>query len=182
MKKALFGLFILVLIGGGCVFNRPVEGDWFLAFDMPEGWVMVKSYMLGSEAIPINDAITRDISEIVIQSTSKGVYYSTGSMPDELTLQRIGEIETENFSYIRVLKLDDRRIIPSDAEDLGDGFSKLKICDDGGECTAGGRYNYDYYLQTENGKFQFLITLKGHDIDEAEDLILSAQEVTILNK
>ncbi len=178
MKKALFSLLALVILGGGCTaLPKTVEGDWFLAFDMPSEWVMVRPYMLGGEAIPLEEGITRDTADIVLQSTSKGVI-TGASLPDDETLALIGEVQADDFSYIRVLKLDDRRVIPSEAEDLGNGFYKLKLCDDGGECQAGNKYNYDYYLETEESKYQFITYLKGQDIEKAQDVILSAEEVT----
>ncbi|MCG2687536.1 hypothetical protein L6260_01910 [Candidatus Parcubacteria bacterium] len=179
MKKVLFSLLTLVILGGGCTaLPKTVQGDWYLAFDVPNGWVMVEPYLVGSQAVPNSEPITRDTKDVILQSTSKGVWTSANE-PSEETLALIGEVETEDFAFVRVLKLDDRRVIPSEAEDIGNDFYKLKLCDDGGDCQANGRYNYDYYLATDSGKYQFIVTLKGQSIDEAEDVILSAQEVTL---
>lgn len=181
MKKMILGLCALVLLGGGCATTPSVvEGNWYLAFDMPNEWVMVPDYTAGNVAFPSQEDVDREMSDVVLQSVGKTIWTNSGRVPSEEEIAIMGEYVTEDYSIIRVLRLDTRRVVPSESEDLGNGFFKLKLCEDGEDCQAGGRYNYDYYLVTEAGnKYQFMITAYGQDVDTAEEIILSAQEVTI---
>ncbi|MBT3230719.1 hypothetical protein HN358_02975 [Candidatus Uhrbacteria bacterium] len=179
MKKVFLGLFALVLLGAGCMPSTAVEGDWFLAFDLPNEWVTVRQYQLDSEPVPIEEGVSREISDIVLQSTSANVYSSSGYMPETEAFQALGDVNMDDFTYIRALKLDERRVIPSESEDLGDGFYRLKLCEDGDECQIAGRLNYDYYFVTEDSKYQFMVWQQGRDMDDAQDVILSAEVVTL---
>lgn len=188
MEKTLILLGALLLIGAGCLSNTKQtaseeeivyeKGDWYLSFDLPSGWIMTTQYKMGAED-PALDDISTDLKDIVLQSTEKSVFTSAGIISEEEQVRvDEGKVVTDDFAYIRVLKLDSRRIVPSEAEDLGDGFYKVKLCDDGGECQLGGSYNYDYYFVSGDTKYQFLIILEGQSIEVAEKVILSAQPVT----
>lgn len=183
MKKVLFGLFALVLLGAGCMPTAKVQGDWYLAFDLPQDWVMVRQYNPTSELAPVAEGITRDLSDIVLQSTPANVYVSPGYLPNE---EDLGEgvtrddLKTDDFTSIRVLKLDARRVVPSEAEDLGGGFYREQLCEDGGECQIGGKSNYQYYFVSEAGeKYQFIIVQQGQELKVAEEVILSAKPVML---
>ncbi len=179
MKKAIFGLFALVLLGAGCMPAATVEGDWFLAFDLPDGWVMVREYNMGGEAVPVDEGVSREISDIVLQSTSSHIYTSSVEL-DEEALAMTGEIVADHFTYIRVLKLDDRRVIPSESENMGDGFYKEDMCEGVESCELERADRYRYYFETDTSKYQFLVTQAGQEIEEAEGVILSATEVTVI--
>lgn len=166
MKKLLLTLGLLIAVGGGCVGalgdkfggDKTVEGDWHLAFDLPDGWVMAVPYdEPDSEAIVPDQAIARDLNEVYLQSTDKAVI-ADGSTPDAAV--STDTYVTSGYTQIRVTQMDTRRVIPSEAEDLGDGFLKL----DG-----------DFYLKTESANYKF--DIRGDDTDQAEDIILSAEVV-----
>ena len=179
MKKVVLGLFALILLGAGCMPSASVEGDWFLAFDLPNDWVMVHQYQMDSEVIPLDEGVSTEMKDIVLQSTPKNVYTSSGGVPETEAFMALGDVEMHDFTYIRVLKLDTRRVVPSEAEDLGNGFYKEDTCVDIVECGLGGAAQYQYYFVTEDSKYQFIITLAGRDISDAEGVILTAREVTI---
>lgn len=185
MKILLVGMMaVLVLMGAGCANSLPlvggsdtVEGKWRLAFNLPEGWAMLKDYdePINKEIVPSED-VTRDLSDIIVQSTSKAIV-GGGIKPDS-------DIGTDTyvssgFAKIHVFRLDERRIVPSEANDLGEGWYSVKLCEEGEDCTIYGQYNYDYYLVTESGaKYKFNITTNDFDVQSAIDVIMSAKEVT----
>jgi hypothetical protein len=172
MKKFFLSLVVGVMIfaGAGCVGskltspfsqNEEVEGVWRLAFDLPSGWVMVKEYDAPrKEAVMPSQNVTRDLPTVIVQSTAKAIVKS--GMPDAAVSNET--YVTSSFAQIRVDKLDARRVIPSDAEDLGNGFS-----------FADGKY---YFLTASGEKYQFVITTNGEDDAAARSVILSAQPVT----
>ena len=184
MKRLLLFLVSFSLIGAGCIAQEPKlqeaqAGDWYLAFDLPDGWVMSPQYKLGEED-PSPSDVNRDLKDIVLQSTVKSVFTSSGMISEQASARvEAGEVITEDFVSIRVLKLDSRRVVPSEAEDLGDGFYKLQICEDGGECQLGGQFNYQYYYVNGEDKYQFLIAYQGEAITQAEEVILSAVPVVV---
>ncbi len=176
-KTLLVAAFSLVLVGAGCsggekTDNKVVEGDWILAFDLPEEWVMVAQYDATGDGINLEKEITRSDSDVVLQSTNQSILNGSGAVPDDLDMETV---VTENFVEINATHLDARRVVPSEGEDLGNGFSKLKLCEDGGDCQNGSSSNYEYYYQTEEEKFKFTIDLNGRELTEAENVILSAQ-------
>lgn len=180
MKKLILGLCALVLLGGGCATTPSVvEGNWYLAFDMPSEWVMVPDYTAGNVTFPSEGDVSIENNDVILQSVGKTIWTSSGRAPSEGEVAIMGEYVTEDYSMIRVLRLDTRRVVPSESEDLGNGFFKLKLCEDGEDCQIGGRYNYDYYFVTEAGnKYQFMVTTNGQNIETSEEIILSAKEVT----
>ncbi len=173
MKKLFSALAIgvMVLAGGGCaasnfvssiVGDANVEGKWRLAFDLPEGWVMAKEYDEPRDTVVTPDQnVTHDLATVVLQSTEKAIV--EGSRPDAATVPENTYV-VANYSSIRVDRLDERRIIPKDAEDLGNGFS-----------TSEGKY---YFVSPSGEKYQFVITSDDKDLSDEIAVILSAKTVT----
>lgn len=166
MKKIVLGLCSLVLIGAGCApgSTQVADSDWWLALDLPEDWVMVAHY--GDKVPdPTSVAITSAMSDVVVQSTA---------LPIELEGEQLDEtIEafvSEDYTYIRIFRYDDRKVIPSEATDLGDGF----YYDDSGEGES-------YWYEGEYGKYRFHLTIDSQDRETASDVILSAQEQNLTN-
>lgn len=182
MKKLLFVMGILLFVGGGCVsaktlggVQRTVEGDWYLAFDLPNGWVMTDVYDAPrDEAVTPNQTVTREQEEIYLQTTTKAILL--GGIGAEDTVAADTYVALQDQTLIKVSRLDSHRVVPSEAEDLGDGFFRVKECEDGEDCQIYGRYNYDYYLKTDGANYEFEIY--GSDTKQAENIILSAEVVT----
>ncbi len=161
----------IVLLGGGCaasnivssvVGNADVEGKWRLAFDLPEGWVMVTEYNEPRESVVTpNQSVTRDLPTVILQSTEKAIV--EGGTPDAAKVPAETYV-VRDYSSIRVDRLDTRRIIPKDGEDLGNGFS-----------TSEGKY---YFVSASEEKYQFVITSDDNDLTDEIAVILSAVTVT----
>lgn len=174
MKKLFSALAIgvMVLAGGGCaasdfvssiVGDTNVEGKWRLAFDLPEGWVMAKEYDEPRENVVTPDQnVTHDLATVILQSTEKAIVQ--GGRPDAAKVSEETYV-VANYSSIRVDRLDERRIIPKDAEDLGNGFS-----------TSEGKY---YFVSSSGEKYQFVITSDDKDLTDEIAVILSAKTVTV---
>lgn len=186
--KSLFAALAasLVLLGGGCADRIPlisapepekVLGNWVLSFELPSGWVMVEDYSEPrNEATTPSLDITHDQPDVIIQSTSKAVV--AGGIAPDASVDTTTYVFSD-FTRIHVYHLDERRIVPSEAEDLGDGWYRLKLCEVGEDCTIYGQHNYDYYYVTEGAKYRFSITTNGQDVSDAVDVIQSAKEVTV---
>lgn len=171
MKKLLVSLIGLVLVGAGClpVANKPVDGKWQLAFDLPSGWVMVVPYEVSGTgtAKPVSDGIRRDDSEIYLQSTDRPICYSSGGP--------CAEGSASEGDQVRVSVLDShRRLDVTELKDLGRGFY-LKAGPttpaDGPELLA----RDTYYLKTDKATYQF--SYMGN-AEMVKKIILSAKEVT----
>lgn len=181
MKKLLLGFATLTLLGAGCagvLTGKPVTGEWALAFDMPEGWVMVQPYQASATPINIDGDIEATDSEVYVQSTSAHILTGgVGIEEDRASL--FGDYLTydDSWTQIQVLRLDPRRVIPGEAEDLGDGFFKETLCEEGGECTQYGASRFVYYLKTEGTNYKFTVLSSNADMTDAEEVILSAQVV-----
>lgn len=182
MKKVILALGLLLAVGAGCVSvgklggNKTVEGDWYLAFYLPSGWVMTSTYRQPtSEAVVPSREVDRDDQEVFLQTSDKAILI--GGVGPEAGVPSESYTTLEGNSRIEVSRLDTHRRIPSEAEDLGNGFFKAKECETGGECQMYGRYNYDYYLQTDDANYEFVVY--GQDIDKIEDIIKSAEVVTV---
>lgn len=164
-------LGVFVLAGAGCAASgvlsslsgdSNVEGKWKLAFDLPEGWVMVKEYdEPRTSAVTPSQEVTNDISTIILQNTSKAIV--EGGLPQDSVSP--DTYVTSAYTMIRADRLDPRRIIPKDAENLGNGFF-----------LAEGKY----YFQSSTGeKYQFVVTNNGGSEEMAKAIILSAKVVTV---
>ena len=171
MKKLLTAFFALVLVGAGCipVANKPVDGKWQLAFDLPSGWVMAVPYEVSGEGNvkPLSDAVRRDDSEIYLQSADKPICFSSGGPCAAGTVT--------NDQQILVTVLDShRKLDVTELTDLKNGFY-LKAGPttpaDGPELLARDLY----YFKTENATYQFQYT---GDAAAAKKIILSAKLVT----
>ena len=191
MKKVILGLGLLLAVGGGCVAGglggqKTVEGDWFLAFDLPNGWVMVDDYTMPyDQVVTLDHEVDRTDNTIAIQNVDKPIVFSAGAAPDE-NLPKDSYVMGD-ATQIEVTQLDPSRRVPSEAEDLGDGFFKVELCKAGEDCMLGGSDNYDYYFVTDNAKYKFHITSQAqtdHDkqLDQAKDIIMSAKEVTVTDE
>lgn len=173
MKKLFAAMFILVLAGAGCLGGglgggnqeeQGVSGDWWLTFDLPEGWAMVSHYQ-SDESNPTDAEVSRDLADVVLQSTTLPIVLE-GDEPEE----GIDAYEDTNYTYIRVFRYDARTSVPADSEDLGNNFFK-RVRDDG---------SVAYYFVGEQGKYKFVVEQEGQDLSAAEAVILTAQDVTNL--
>lgn len=178
MIKRLFGslmLGVMLLAGGGCSSgSTTVEGKWRLAFNLPEGWAMVKEYNEPrKEVVTPSQDVTHDLPTVIIQSTSKAI--ARTSTP-EATISTDTYVAS-NFSKIVAYKLDDRRKIPSSATDLGNGYYQdtdaANVCTGDNICRA-----TFYYVTSNEEKYQFTVYTNMQSTDAARAVILSAQPVT----
>lgn len=169
MKRIFIIAFALLLIGIGCsnveqVEEEPsVEGDWWLVFDLPEGWVQLPDYTLDfpeKRLLPID----RTMTDIILQSTDLPIALEGEEPTDELE-----NYVDDDYTFMRIYRYDPRTSIPEDAEDLGNDFYK-HVRDDG---------VIRYYFIGEHGKYRFYPEQEGHTLDQAEAVILSAVEVTV---
>lgn len=182
MKKLLFGAMVgVALLGAGCskvtetppaeVATAPdgtvvppaeaVEGAWFLAFSLPEGWVMAPSYDEDVAQVPSSDSISTAMTDIVVQDTNK-VVILTGE-----TELAEGTYVDSDYTYIRVFRMGKRSVVPEEADDMGNGFWKLE---QGVQLT--------YYFQAEGATYKFVVYQDGQDQAATEQVITSAKEVT----
>ncbi len=183
MQKLFLSLGAVMLLGAGCLNlggDKVVSGDWYLAFDLPEGWIMADDYTAPSdERVDLDREISGEDNEIVLQNTDKPIIFG-GIQPDEAV--PADSYVAGSGTRIDVTRLDARRLIPDEAEDLGDGFFKLKLCEDNEDCTLGGKDNYEYYFDAGTDKYRFeAYSSDNNQFDEVEDIIRSAQVVTDMN-
>lgn len=179
MKKAFAVLVVgLMVVGFGCaeqpkvtpqtsgngtslVAKEKVEGVWHLTFDLPTGWVMVPQYTEDDDKKPTDGKIDNQMTDVVLQSTDKIVALTGSSELAE------GTFVTDGYTYIRAFRLDKSSIIPAEAEDLGNGFSRF---------VQG--VNVTFYMRGEYANYKFIVYQDEQDLDVAEEVIISAQEVT----
>lgn len=181
MKKLFAALAFVVLLGGGCVGGEKapevVTGDWYLAFDLPEGWVMIPNYDDGDAAVT-SEAVTKETADIALQSTSKTIVFDAEA-PEGV------EVETGVATKIVVYRLSSRRSIPDEVEDLGGGFFEQHFeCPSGAECDPRTSFSTYYYVGTVD-KYQFKVSATHNNNEtsaQAESVILSAKEVTQFNQ
>lgn len=179
MKK-VFAVFVAVLavVGFGCreqptaapqtsgngtslIADEKVEGVWHLAFDMPKGWVMVQQYGEDDDKLPAAGTVDNQMTDIVLQSTDKIVVLTGSSELAE------GTFVTDDYTYIRVFRMDKSSIIPAEAVDVGKGFSKLEK-----------GVSLTYYMKGEFANYKFVVYWDEQDLSVAEGVITSAKEVT----
>lgn len=179
MKKAFVVLVVgLAMVGFGCaeqpkaapqtsengtslVTEEKVEGVWHLAFDLPTGWVMVPQYIEDDDKKPTEGTVDNHMTDVVVQSTEK-IIALTGS--SELAE---GTYVTDDYTYIRAFRLDKSSIIPAEAQDIGDGFSKLEK-----------GVNVTFYMRGEYANYKFVVYRDEQDLSVAEGVITTAEEVT----
>lgn len=175
MKKIIFTLALsFILVGAGCSSNR-VEGDWYLNFDLPEEWTMsVRS--TGDFYNNLHQQITRDLNEILLQDNQDLVYIGTD---EEIPTSEDFNVRTENFTFIEVTRLDERRLIPREAEEISLNIFRNQLCGYEGRDCRDLQYEFEYFFEKEDRKFRFIIT--GDNIDQStiENIITSSRLVTI---
>lgn len=184
MKKVLLALSLLLVVGGGCVSlgkitgQKQVEGKWSLAFDLPADWIMAVPYQSpNTEAVTLSQEVDREDNEIYLQSTNTVIVLGGIKPNDDVPAESYTTLDGQTL--IKVSRLDPRRVVPSEAEDLGHDFFKVKLCETGEDCQLGGRLNYDYYLKTTDTNYKFVVY--GTDLKQAENIILSAQVTAVPN-
>ncbi|MFA5945793.1 MAG: hypothetical protein WC802_02700 [Patescibacteria group bacterium] len=159
MKKIVLAFVALVLAGAGCVpvANKPIDGKWRLAFDLPSGWVMVEPYSVPGKTEklkPLDENVKRDDSEIYLQSLDKAICWTGGNCAEGSATE--GE-------QIKASALDSHRVLDlKELKDLGNGFYvRLDKAD-------------TYYLVTDSAKYQFNAV---GDAEALKKIILSAKVV-----
>ena len=164
MMKYLLGFFALLLVGAGCLGfgGKGVEGEWALSFDLPDEWVMMRAYSETGSAANALIEIERTAAEVVLQTTSSHIFTSE-KLPEDL--EQYGDYVTEDYLKVSVLRLDPRRIIPSEAEDLGEGFFKES--------------DTVYYLKAEEENYKFTVHAEGREPTDALEVIRTAEVVTV---
>ncbi len=160
-----------MLVGAGCipVANKPVEGKWQLAFDLPSGWIMVEPYDVPSEGKikPLNEGVRRDDSEVYLQSSNTPICLTTGGACAEGSI-----VNTGNLIYVTILD-PHRSFDASKLTDLKNGFYlKPAPAEPTGGPAAIAREMY--YLKTDKGVYQF--EYMG-DANTIKNIILSAKLV-----
>lgn len=147
--------------GTSLVAKEKVEGVWHLAFNLPTGWVMVPQYTEDDDKKPTEGIIDNQMTDVVLQSTDK-IVALTGSSP-----LAEGTFVTDGYTYIRAFRLDKSSIIPAEAQDIGNGFSKFEQ-----------GVNVTLYMRGEYANYKFIVYRDEQDLSIAESVITSAQEVT----
>lgn len=146
--------------------DKPTEvvaGSWYLSFDLPKDWVMVAPYNEAVQNDITRAPVTSDMTDVVLQSTSK-IVALTGS--SDLAKETF---VTDDYSYIRAFRLDKHAVIPAEAMDLSNGFFKLEK-----------GVNVTYYLKGKGSNYKFVVYWDNIDLALVEKVILSAKEVTAL--
>lgn len=178
MKRIFVLLFGLLLIGAGCSAGD-IEGDWYLSFDLPDEWVMIQAYREADS--PEGTIVSRDLTEVFLQSEDTHMIFG-GAVPEADAIAG-KSVQTEDMTRVSVLRLDERRLIPSEADDLGDGWYQLAPCIGIGEgdlCEDDGE-SMTYYFESDAGnKYMLRVSSRDQDLAEAEEVIFTAQEVTVI--
>lgn len=142
------------------VSNADNDPQWWLSFDLPEGWVRVAHYGSGKVEMPSDEAITATSTDIVLQSASEPISID-GQVSENWTVY----VESD-YAYIRVFRYTALRPVPDDATDLGNGFYETTFYDD-----------LAYWFPQEFGNYLFTVKTDGEqDMSVIEDIIFSAQE------
>ncbi len=126
---------------------------------LPDGWFMKEG----------------ERGAILIENTEKTALWG-GVQPDDFSEEKYA---TEKMATIRVTELSQDALIPPaenfGVTDLGDGFSKVKTCDDVTypECNIYGTSSYTYFWERANGeKYQFNVNSRDVAVEEIEAVIL----------
>lgn len=168
MKKTLLFFALLSVLGFGCTKEEIVRGAWKLAFTLPDNWIMISAYT-NDENRPLETRISRHDGVVALQSQQKKFCMNDPKdCPEDTVSLPDGE------SVIVAAALAPEAEIPATAEDMGNGFSRVMRCEDGGACTLNHRGSYEYYLKTTGGRYEFSY---WGDRASAESIILTAKEV-----
>lgn len=180
MKRILLAsLFALVLVGFGCAGGGARDDRWRISFQLPENWVMYGSGDRGYVSQP-GAEITKETSEIVLQNTKDALYPIYGGPVKEGVTEFGGmPIRTTGYTAIRVLRLDSRRVISKDAEEVAKNLYRVKECEEGEPCTERDAYQYVYFYEKGDEKYKFIIYSDEGKEQDAIDVILSAKAVSI---
>ncbi len=153
-------------------------GDWHLVFDLPSGWVAAAPYDAPEDKIvTLQRDLSADMNEVVVQNTDRPVVLAS-DVDDVEESVPVDSYTSSNYVKVSVLQLDARRKIPSEAEDLGNGYFRVKLCEDGGGCTTGGKWNYEWYLKTATASYRFTAVSDGTDFSAVEGIVRGATEAT----
>jgi hypothetical protein len=176
--KNIFTLLVvsLVFIGAGC-FNKPVEGSWFLAFNLPENWTVTTSSS-SSFYNSFDVEIDRSLNEIILQDNNDLIF-----LPEEgssIPNSEDREVRTADFTMILISRLDESRLIPRSSEDLGKGFFKNQRCGGSDRPCQPFQGEFEYYLENTSGKYRFSIISDSPDYTKIERIIKSAKSVTVI--
>lgn len=175
IKKILFvSALSLVFIGAGC-FGGQRDERWALSFDLPEGWAQYAEGEQDFAGSPEGEISPQD-PEITLQSTADAINLEGESDRASFEGQ---SVRTEDFAVIRATRLDERRKISDDAEDLGKGLFRESRCKEDDPCRAEGVHEYRYYFVNGESKYQFVIITNGRTADEAVKVIESVKPVRI---
>lgn len=177
MKKIILSFSVfLILFGFGCANNR-VEGDWYLNFDTSEEWRMA-TRSSGTFYTNLHQEISRELNEVVLQNTHQLILLEG--------LENIAEDDerdfiTENFTIIEISRLDERRLLPREAEYIGSNIHRHQTCGTEERPCRENRFEFDYYYELNDNKFRFVIISDNPDQDEVERIIKSSREVTVID-
>lgn len=159
MKRLLsivLGLAAVVAVGAGCQ-KKAIEGDWFLAFDLPREWVMVAPYDPESAA-PLDHDLTIDDAEVVLQNVDAKI------MPGE------GEAATDvvrkDYAKVSVTRYDRGRKAPDGAVNVGGGLVKDESAS-----------KPTYYLTVGEFLYKATVETDGTPLADIEKILSSAKEV-----
>ncbi len=182
MKKLFTTIGLVLLMGAGCMGSfgsdaqsEPERETWWLTFDLSSEWVIAPAYD-DEQLIDVQDAIRKEVNEIYIQNTSKNIWLTEGQSPTEEEIQKLGGDEAivyEDFTLIHIMRLDKRRVLPEEREQLQANFSRIQVCDT--ECTSG-QGEFRYYFEGEKENYQIDVYQKGQELAVAEDIIFTASE------
>jgi hypothetical protein len=124
--------------------------------------------------------ITKDSSEVVLQNTKDAIYpVHNGPVKEGVTELAGAPIRATGYTAIRIFRLDSRRVIPKDAEEVEKNIFRVKECEDGESCTERDAHNYVYYYAKGDEKYKFIIYSDEDKEQEAIDVILSTKAVAI---
>jgi len=183
MKKLFILFTAFVLVGAGCLGtgskqSQDVEGRWSLAFDLPDGWYMMRPYTTDQGA-STQSLIERLDPEVYLQDTEKTIWRGNRApQPEDIT--RLQEVVTDQDSYILIAAshLDSRRAIPSEAVLLANGLKALDPCATNADCGVDAP-KMQYWLETNGDKYQFNVFMTPDRLSkEAEAIITTAKAVT----
>lgn len=182
--RAVAAFAAVILMGAGCagagggsvdVDEQPLaRGAWQVLFDLPENWVMVAPYDVDDNVPP---AMTDwDANEVVIQSTGKLILRTSGGT-EENTEKDPSMVEQGDAVKITVRRIDPRRVVPSEAEDLGNGLRRVVDCDPAvaeSPCTS---LQSTYYFTVSENRYEAKSMIYGTTWSAAdiEQILASAQ-------
>lgn len=122
---------------------------------------MVPQYAEDFEKPITSRPINSQLTDVVVQSTNKVIALTGHSDLPE------GTFITDDYTYIRAFRMDKASIVPAEAEDIGNGFSRL---------VQG--VNATFYMKGQYANYKFVVYRDNADLSVAENVVKSAKEVT----